>query len=326
MTSPNSNFSELLSTTIQLLEPELSDNITNRNPVPASLKEYGCIKIRDGGIKIVIPIMYQENGSFKRYDGAESLDVTFKDTMTAFEFNPKQFAINIQAHGKEVEQNSGAAEHENLVAARVKVGKATLENKYQTDLVSDGTTDSSKQITGFAAMIPDDPTTGTYGGISRSTYTFARSNRYRATTDGGAAMSAANIIPYMDAAWLLGAARGGMTKIIYADDTTFRYLETNAHALQRLADQNAKMAKLGFEGYKYKNAEVLYVPTLSGMPDTTMWFIDPDCVELHIYRARNFSRLPRRDSFSQDSFIEYIAWMGNLCANNCRKLTVLNND
>lgn len=327
MAAPNSSFSELLSTTIQLLEPGLGDSITNRNPVPASLKELGCIKYKDGGPQIVIPVMYQENGSFKRYDGAESLDVTYNDTMTSFNFSPKQFAINIQAHGREVEQNSGKSEHENLVASRIKVAKATLENRYQNDLVSDGTANSSKQITGFSAMIADDPTAGTYGGITRTTYSFAQNQRYRATTTGGSAMSATNIIPYMDAAWLLGAQYGAMFKVIYADDVCFRYFEGQAHALTRLTDTNSKMAKLGFEGYKYKNAEVLYVPaTASGMPDTTMWFVDPDCVELHIYRARNFTRLPRRDSFSQDAFIEYIAWMGNLCANNVRKLVVLNND
>jgi hypothetical protein len=41
--------------------------------------------------------------------------------------------------------------------------------------------------------------TGTYGGINRATYSFWRSVAYSGLTDGGAAVTSANIQGYMDA-------------------------------------------------------------------------------------------------------------------------------
>jgi hypothetical protein len=62
------------------------------------------------------------------------------------------------------------------------------------------------------------------------------------------------------------------------------------------------------------------------MPASTMYFLDPDVMELAVHSQRNLVRLSKRDSFNQDAQIEYLAWMGNLTAKNFRRLGVLNND
>ena len=86
MTSPNSTYTELLAVTVQELEDELFDQILTKNATTAMLKEFGCIVPKDGGPSIVIPIMYQENGSYKRYSGAEQLNTSSNDVFTAFQY------------------------------------------------------------------------------------------------------------------------------------------------------------------------------------------------------------------------------------------------
>ena len=326
MASPNSSFGELLSLTVQELEDELFDQIVAKNATSAMLKAHGCITPKDGGPTIVIPIMYAENGSYKRYSGPQQLNTSSNDAFSAFQYEWKQVALNIQAHGREMLQNMGRSQHRDLIKSRVMNAKASFENNFNEDLLSDGTSDGGLQVGGLSLLIADDPTTGTVGGISRSTYTFARNARYRSVTDGGGAATTSNIVTYMDALDVSIQAYRGSTKLILADDNYYKLFEGAVHPLQRLSQPDSTLAKLGFDTYKYKRAEVVLEPTIAGMPASTMFFIDPEVLELCPHRSRNLVRLPKRESFNQDAQIEYLAWMGNLVAKNFRRLGVLNGD
>lgn len=327
MASPNANYSELLSLTIQELQPELFDQILTKNALTATLKENGSVREIDGGPTIVQPIMYAENGSYKRYSGSEALNTSSNDVFTAYQYSWAQVAIAIEANGREILQNSGRSQHKNLVKSRIMNAKTTFENEFNIDLLSDGAL--ANQVGGLQLLIAD-AGTGTVGGISRSTYSFARNAFYRATTDGGVAASAANIVGYMDALDVLISQYRGRTKTILADNVFYRFYEGNVHALQRLTTSNSgepgTLGKLGYKAYAYKDAEVVLEPQVSGMPASTMYFIDPEVLELNPHADRNLTRLPLRYSFNQDAQIEYLAWMGQLTAKNFRRLGVLNND
>jgi hypothetical protein len=80
---------------------------------------------------------------------------------------------------------------------RVKVTEAQLMNRIDYDMYQNGTGNGGKNLTGLAAAVADDPTSGTYGGISRVSWPFWRNQFYRGVSDGGAAVSAANIVQYL---------------------------------------------------------------------------------------------------------------------------------
>lgn len=320
MASPNANFPELLATTIQKLqEGGLFDNILTKNALTASISK----RTVDGGPTIAVPVIWAENGSYKRYSGDQTLDTSMNDTMTAFQYQWCQVALNIQINGREMLQNSGSSQYRDLLKSRVKVAKLSFENNFNEDMLSDGSLPN--QVNGLQLLISDNGT-GTVGGVSRSSYAFAKNQFYRATTDGGVAMATANIVAYMDQLDILVAAKRGKTDFILADNAAFGYYEGNVHALQRITDNNGKLAKLGFRTYRYKSAEVTLEPTISGMPASTMYFIDSDCLELVSHSKRDLVQLPTRQSFNQDAQISYLAWCGNLVCNNFSRLGVLNND
>lgn len=323
MPSPNSSFNELLSLTVQELEDELFDQIAVKNATTALLKAEGSVTTKDSGPQIVIPIMYAENGSYKRYSGADPLNTSSNEVFSSFNYPWCQIAINIQANGREMLQNMGRSQHRDLIKSRVMNAKSSFENNFNEDLLSDGAL--SNQIGGLASLIADDGT-GTVGGVARASFSFAKNQFYRATTDGGAALSASNIVTYMDNLDVLIQAYRGKTKAILADNAAYKFYEAAVHPLQRLTDSKGTLAKLGFNTYKYKNAEVVFEPTIAGMPASTMYFLDPEVLELVVHSSRNLVRLPKRESFNQDAQIEYLAWMGNLTAKNFRRLGVLNND
>lgn len=324
MAQPNSSFSELLSLTVQELQDELFDNILTKNALSATLKEYGQTRQIDGGPSVVIPVMFAENGSYKRYSGAEQLNTSINDVFTSFQYTWAQVALSIQATGRELLQNSGKSMNRDLLKSRVMNAKSTFENQFNIDMLSDGT--ATNQINGLQLLIADLPTSGTVGGVSRSSYSFARNQYYRGTTDGGAAVNATNIVTYMDSLDVSVQAYRGKTKVILADDNFYKFYESAVHPLQRLSPTEGTLGKMGFRTYQYKQAEVVLEPSVSGMPASTMYFIDPEVLELISHADRNLVQLPMRDSFNQDMQITYLAWMGALTCKNFRRLGVLNND
>lgn len=320
MAQPNASFSELLSLTVQELEDELFDNVLLKNALSATIGR----ATRDGGPSIVIPIEFAENGSYKRYSGAEILNTTINDVFSSYQYPWFQVALNIQISGREMLINSGRSQNRELLKSRVMNAKHTFENQFNIDMLSTG--GLTNQIVGLQTLIADDPTSGSVGGISRVSYSFARNQFYRATTDGGAAATAANLPGYMDALDLRIQAWRGKTKTILADDNFFRLFEGSVHPLQRLSPTEGQLARLGFRTYAYKQAEVVFEPQAAGMPSNHMYFIDPDVIELISHTDRNLVQLPKRDSYNQDQSISYLGWMGALCVKNFLRLGVLNNN
>lgn len=318
MPSPNSSFSELLATTIQMLEGNLMDQILLKNATTATLEK----KMIDGGPTIAMPIMYAANNSYKRYSGSETLDTGFNDTMSAFQYAWSQLAINVQANGREVLQNSGRSQYRDIIKSRIENAKNSFQNSFNADCLSDGALPN--QIGGLQLLIAS-AGTGVVGGVSRATWSFAKNQFYRATTDGGAALSAANIQLYMDRLDLLVGTYGGRAKVIIADNNTYTFYSSAINAATRITDTNGKLARLGFRTLAYKDAEVVFEPQAAGMPANTMYFIDPEVLKICVHSQRNLVRLPQVRAYAQDSTIEYLAWMGQLCANNFRRLGTLNN-
>ena len=62
MASPNTNWSEILTTTLYKRSKKLSDNVSKNNALLARLDEKGKRKPFDGGVAIIQELDYSENG------------------------------------------------------------------------------------------------------------------------------------------------------------------------------------------------------------------------------------------------------------------------
>jgi hypothetical protein len=66
---PNTNWSEITTTTLFNRSGKLADNVTKNNALLRRLSQKSKVKTFDGGQAIVQEIEYSENGTFKRYSG-----------------------------------------------------------------------------------------------------------------------------------------------------------------------------------------------------------------------------------------------------------------
>jgi hypothetical protein len=69
MSVPNTNWSEITTTTLFNRSKKLADNVTKNNALLRRLSQKGKIKPFDGGQAIVQEIEYSENGTYMRYAG-----------------------------------------------------------------------------------------------------------------------------------------------------------------------------------------------------------------------------------------------------------------
>ena len=98
MASPNSTFTELVSTTFRKHRKEIKDNVSANNAL---------LNREDGGLTIACPLDYAENSTYQRYSDFDVLNVAQSNVISAAEFQWRQVAINVVASGRELRINSG---------------------------------------------------------------------------------------------------------------------------------------------------------------------------------------------------------------------------
>lgn len=318
MASPNSTFTELVSTTLRNHKKSFSDNVSLHNALYGRLFTKGGVKeVLDGGYEIAEPLDYAENSTFQYYSGYDVLDVSASDVLTAAKYDWKQAAVHITANGLEIRSNSGKEKMIDLVESRVKNAMRTMANNINTGLYSDGTGSGGKQIGGLQALVSD-LGTGTVGGINSTTYTFWKSKLQSAAAplQGGAGItpSKSTIKSLMNPLWYATTRGSDTPDLIIADTIYFGYYEESLQDLQRFTSTTGDMAKYGFDSLKYKSADVVF--DTSAIPASHMYFLNTDYLKFQVHADANMKTLDEKISFNQDAVAIPVILQGNLTCSN----------
>lgn len=316
----NSSFDDIITTTLRNRSERLADAVSNNNALLMYLKRRGNVKPFAGGRTIVHELDYAENSSYTRYSGYETLSVAPSATFTAAEYNIKQAAVAVTMSGLEMLQNSGEEQIIDLMESRITNAERTMANNIATDVYSTGTASGGKQIGGLQLLVPDDPTTGTAGGIDRSGAgnTFWRSQVYDVSSGLGTALSSSNVLSAMNTLYTRCSRGNDKPDLIVADNTNFNHYLNSLQANQRYADE--KRASAGFATLQFWGgaADVVLDGGIDGgCPANHFYFINTRYLWLRPHRDRNMVPLnPDRFSTNQDALVKLIAFAGNLCSSN----------
>ena len=341
MAFANTSISDIIATTIQSRSGELADNVTNNNALLRKLKAKGNVRPFGGGNVILEEIMYSEAATIttNSYSGYETLNVGQNSPISSASFDIKQYAGSVVMSGLEMLQNSSKEQIIDLMEGRMKVAEAQLQNRIDYDCYQDGTGNGGKNITGLAAAVPDTPTSGTYGGISRTDWTFWRSGSYSGATDGGAAVSAANIQTYMTTVALARVRGTNKPDLWIADATYFALYVNSLQAIQRISSESGgATAGAGFPALKFYGggmaADVVMGSGINGVVNTAgttggatsahMWALNTDYLFFRPHRDRNFVPIGgERQSVNQDAIVKLIGWAGNMTSSGPQFCSVL---
>ena len=322
MSFANSSVSDIIATTIEARNGVLADNMTNNSPLLKRLNQRGNVKPFSGGRIIFEEIYYNDTttDNSASYSGYELINITPDSPISAAQFALTQYADAVSISGLEMLQNSGRAQIIDLMEGRMKVSEARLTNRINGDIYLDGTGNSGKNITGLAAAVPDAPTSGTYGGISRTTWSFWQSQKYSGVTDGGAAVSAANIQQYMTTLALKLVRNTDHADLIVADATYYGLYVNSLQAIQRVTstdEAGAGFASLKFYGGGTSADVVMGGGIGSAATANHMWFLNTDYIYLRPHANRNFEAIGgQREAVNQDATVRLYGWAGNLTCSN----------
>jgi|TARA_R110001606_G_C15337005_1_gene646144 hypothetical protein len=312
MASPNSTFTEIVTTTLAGYSKTLADNVTNGNALLRHIDGKGNKQIATGRT-IVQELEYATNSTAKWYSGYEVLDTSTSNVFTAAEFNYKQLAGNVVISGLEQVENSGKEAIFNLLKSRVRNLEKTLKNTMATGLYADGTGTDGKELGGLQLIVAG-TNTNTVGGINAGTYTFWKNQVYDFSTES-VTPSATTIQTAMNTLWLSTTRGADHPDIIVAASNYFQFYWSSLQTNQRFtSDDNASA---GFMNLMFMDAPVYYDDQC---PTSKMYMLNSDYLFLRPAQGREFSPLGEKASVNQDAMVLPVVWAGNMtCSNRARQ-------
>jgi len=314
MASPNSVFTELVTTTLRNHPTEIADNVSQHNALYRRLKTGGKIKKLSGGYEIVRPLDYAENSTYQRYSGFDALNIGASDVLSAAKYDWVQAAVHVVASGRELRMNAGKEQLIDLAASRTKNAMRTAANNMSLDLYSSGSL--TNQMGGLGTIIQT-AGTGTVGGIDSSTYTFWQ-NQYQEMSGTN---TYADIKNDMMKLWLNCARGSDQTDLIVSTQDLYAAFWNSLVPNQRYTSDD-KEATAGFNALRFQQADVIFDRQATNFTSTgeKMYFINSDYLELVVHRDANWTTLDEKMSVNQDATVIPIIWMGQLvCSNRARQ-------
>jgi len=314
MASPNSTFTELVTTTFRKHRKDIKDNVSKNNALYRRMMAKGMTRNEDGGLSIVEPLDYAANSTYLRYSGYDVLNVSASDVLSAAEFQWRQVAINVTASGQELRLNSGESKIISLVKSRIKNAQRTFKNNFSGDIYGDGTLPN--QINGLQALVAD-AGTGTVGGIDSSTWTFWQNKVQSAAAplQGGGAIvvSATTMESLMLPLWLALTRGDDQPDLVVMDNNYYTFFEASQTSLKRYTDSNS--ASGGFVSLKYKKADVIFDGG-SGIPANHAYFLNTDYINMVQHPDADLTVMDQMQPYNQDAVVIPILWMGNMTISN----------
>ena len=322
------NLSEIVTTTLRNRSKVLADNVTRNNALLTRLNKRGKVKSFSGGRTIVEELSYANNQTFQWYSGYQVLNISPSTVISAAEYPIRQSAVAVSISGLEELQNSGENAVIDLLESRIENAEDTFMNGLAQAIYGDAS--ATGTINGLGNLVATSPGSGTVGGIDRGTWTFWRNIAYSGVTNGGAAVSVANIYAYMLAVWRQLVRGPDQVDLIVADNNYWSLYNQSLTAIQRITDSNSDVAQQGFMSLKFMNADVVLdggfqgfssdpisVGGANGSTGNIMYFLNTKYVLWRPHSDRNMVPLnPDRFSINQDAMVKLIGWAGNMTLRN----------
>lgn len=310
------DYGRLTSITRGKVLPSIIDQIGDAHPLFDRLMKKA--KLLTQGTQIEQAVKYRHNSQGGSYAGLDPLDTAQETTRTKAVWQWKQIYQPIVISNIELAKNGGSdAEIANLMEVEMEEAKESLTDKFCTQLFGDGTGNDSKDIDGLVAAVDDSTNVDTYGGITRSTYTWFKAN-YTASV-GSLYLS--------DLATMFDSCSNGQDQptLLVTTKTVLSIYEALLQSQIRF-DSGAKLDG-GMKGASFRG-----VPMIADEYCTAgyMYFLNEDKFRMFVLAhpkfptdKKGFAVSEMREPTNQDGEVGFIFWYGNLVNLEPRKSGVL---
>ena len=304
MAAGNSNFDEILSTTLKNYVPKLTDNIFSARPLFYALTNGQTIRRVSGGAKIVVPVIYGTNSTAGSYSGTDTISVTAQTGISAAEYDWKQYAATVTINGIEEAKNNGEAQIIDLLEGKIFQTQETIIENMNTMLFGNGTGNSSKDWLGLSALVGS---TGSPGGIDA---TDADNSWWRSavTNQGSAAITIASMATLYNNC----SVGNDQPTIIITGQNQYEAYEALLTDQIRYTDTD--MADSGFQNLLFKGAPITFDGTLAG--EGKLYMLNTKYLQLVAHSDVWFKPTPFVRPTNQDAVFSQLLCYGELTTSN----------
>jgi len=308
MAAGNSNFDEILSTTLKNYIPKLTDNIFSARPLFYALTNGQTIRRISGGAKIVVPLIYGTNSTAGSYSGTDTISTTAQTGISAAEYDWKQYAATVTINGMEEAKNNGEAQIIDLLEGKIFQTQETIIENMNTMFFSDGQGNSQKDMNGLNNLVG---TGMTIGGIDA---TDSDNSWWRSTLRNGPADAGAGVLTVAAMATVYNSVSVGNDQptIIITDQDEYEAYEALLDGQIRYTDTD--MADGGFQNLLFKGAPITFDSDTN--LDGKMFFLNTKYLQLVAHSDVWFKPTPFVRPTNQDAVFSQLLCYGELTVSN----------
>lgn len=274
--------------------PKLIDNIFDSDPLLQRAKKKDRYMRISGGTSVMFPLSYALTTSAGWYTGAETLQTTDNNQITAAEFDWKQLYVNISIERSEELKNMGDAQVIDLVKAKTQIAEDTMTDYLGDGLYSAGT--NAKSIVGTRGQLVG--TGSTVGGISTTDNSWWRAQVDSTTTTLS--------LPPMQTMYNRATINNKSPTVGMATRTLFNSYWGLLQPQQRFTDSDT--AKGGFQNLMFNG-----MPIISGAKVSSsqpLLFLNEQTFALKVHKDEDMRFEPFQKPVNQNVKTAKIYWMG----------------
>lgn len=265
------------------------------------------IEYEDGGYNITNPLITGRNPNITSYQYYGSLPVAQTNEFSKIEYTWARVAGTVIIADQELDENRGRAAVVKIMKAKLQVLEESIKEKFSSYLYAAG---GGNDPLGLLTHIPDDPTTGTVGGINRATETQWRTSFY--DFDGN--LDATNIEEAFDDVLLDLTLKGDRPDVILVGRNIYRLYRQAVRdkVVINLSESNSgkKMMDLGFKGVQHQGIPMMYDEDCGV---NRAYFINSKYLRLHILRHVDMVTKKLVAPWTVDATGSRVVWQGQLC-------------
>lgn len=266
------------------------------------------VEFEDGGHEITNPLTVGRNPNVSSYEYYDQLPVAQTSEFDTVTYNWSRVAGTVIISDQEEDENRGQAEIFKLMRAKMEVLEESIKEKFSTYLYGSG---SGTDPNGLTNLIPDDPTTGTLGGISRASETQWRTSSY----DFNGNLDEANIEEAFDDLELDLKLKDDKPTVGLVGRNLYRLYRTAVRDkvvinLAQGSSGGRRMMDLGFAGISHNGLPLLYD---EDCPVNKGYWVNDKYLRLHILRHVNMKVKQLAAPWNIDAHGRRVVWQGQWC-------------
>lgn len=265
------------------------------------------VEYEDGGYNITNPLIVGRNPNVTSYEYYDTLPIAQTNEFDTVEYNWSRVAGTVIISDQEEDENRGETAIFKLMKAKMDVLEESIKEKFSSYLYSAG---GGTDPFGLPTMIPDDPTTGTLGGINRASESQWRTSAY----DFDSNLNETNIEEAFDDILMDLTVKGDKPDLILAGRNILRsYRQAVRDKIVINLGETSKgkqMMDLGFAGVSHQNIPMLYDEDCNV---NKAYFINSKYLRLHMLKHVNMKVKKLDSPWNVDATGSRVVWQGQYC-------------